>query len=349
MSPLLKNNDYKNQVTTRSFQESTRSYSTIETLISFIYLTDNFVYKTKKPVNFGFCDFRSLKDRRKYCLLEYKKNCLLSPSLYKGVFPVKSLIGKTVGFGKGVGAVVDYCVKMRRIEEKTKLKNLLEKKAVTSNLFSRIGQEVGIFHQRLKSEKKGEFGSLRTVKNLWRQNFEQVQPFIGVVISKKDFEKSRAMVEDYLEVNAGIFESRKLKGFVKDAHGDLHSENIFVEEVKGAKTPVIFDALEFNKELSCLDVAGDLSFLTMDLKFTGNEELSKALLQSYLKTTGDKGLLENNLISFYEAYRAFVRGKILALLTGSKSISAHQKKRSISESKKYLKFAIENIYNYLGK
>ena len=39
----------------------------LQTHISFIFITDDYVYKVKKPVNFGFLDFTSLEKRLHFC------------------------------------------------------------------------------------------------------------------------------------------------------------------------------------------------------------------------------------------------------------------------------------------
>ena len=43
------------------------SVTLIETHISWVFLTGDYVYKVKKPVNFGFLDFSSLERRRHFC------------------------------------------------------------------------------------------------------------------------------------------------------------------------------------------------------------------------------------------------------------------------------------------
>ena len=47
-------------------------------------------------------------------------------------------------------------------------------------------------------------------------------------------------------------EARRDGGFVRHCHGDLHLRNIVV--LDGA--PTLFDAVEFNDELACIDEIG---------------------------------------------------------------------------------------------
>ena len=61
----------------------------LETHISWVFLTGEFAYKVKKPVDFGFLDFSSLSKRRHYCEEECRCNAVFAPDLYLGVIPIK--------------------------------------------------------------------------------------------------------------------------------------------------------------------------------------------------------------------------------------------------------------------
>ncbi len=44
-----------------------REVRTAETHISYLFFTGNYVYKVKKPVDFGFLDFTTLEKRKFFC------------------------------------------------------------------------------------------------------------------------------------------------------------------------------------------------------------------------------------------------------------------------------------------
>ena len=46
----------------------------VQTHISLVFVADRFVYKIKKPVDFGFLDFTTLEKRRFYCQREVELN-----------------------------------------------------------------------------------------------------------------------------------------------------------------------------------------------------------------------------------------------------------------------------------
>ena len=60
----------------------------VQTHISWVLIGDEFVYKIKKPVNFGFLDFSTPEKRRHYCFREVELNRRLAPDVYIGVLPV---------------------------------------------------------------------------------------------------------------------------------------------------------------------------------------------------------------------------------------------------------------------
>ena len=51
----------------------------VEAHISYLFLTGSYVYKVKKPMDFGFLDFTSLEKRRHCCHQETLLNPRLSP------------------------------------------------------------------------------------------------------------------------------------------------------------------------------------------------------------------------------------------------------------------------------
>ena len=60
-----------------------------QTHISWVFLTDDEVFKVKKPVDFGFLDFRTLEARRVACEAELELNARLAPGVYLGLVPVR--------------------------------------------------------------------------------------------------------------------------------------------------------------------------------------------------------------------------------------------------------------------
>ena len=69
-------------LTSQTYPEPTDKIDLIQTHISFVFLTEKYVYKVKKPVNFGFLDFSTLDKRKLYCEKELQLNRRLCPDIY---------------------------------------------------------------------------------------------------------------------------------------------------------------------------------------------------------------------------------------------------------------------------
>ena len=106
--------------------------------------------------------------------------------------------------------------------------------------------------------------------------------------------------------NKLLFKKRIKDGRIKDCHGDLHSGNIFLGE-----KIFVFDCIEFNKDFRVNDVASEMAFMAMDLDYFGREDLSKILVDEYIKLTKDEEI--RKIIGLYKCYRANVRAKVAAM------------------------------------
>src|SRR5262249_7893633 len=92
----------------------------VQTHISYVFLAGDVVYKTKKPVDFGFITQLDLPTREAYCRAEVRLNARLAPDVYLDVVPVvRTVDGRFLIeplahalHGEEVpGAVVEWAVK----------------------------------------------------------------------------------------------------------------------------------------------------------------------------------------------------------------------------------------------
>jgi len=313
-----------------AYDEDPGHIELVQTHISFVFLTQNFVYKVKKAVNLGFLDFTTLEKRRFFCEKELELNRRLCGDMYLEVVPInRSNVIKI----KGEGETVEYAVKMKRIPQEKMLSRLLEENKVDEKLVGRIAKIIADFHSKAETNKRiSEFGSLAIIETNWKENFEQTEEFVGKSISLKDFKQIQERVEDFLKRNTSLFEKRIADGRVRDCHGDIHSGNIFV-----ADRVYIFDAIEFNERFRYSDVVSDVAFLAMDLDFKERTDLSSFFIGNYVKYSGDRELTE--LLPFYKCYRAYVRGKVVSFKLNDPNVSVKEKKAAVKEAKAYFKLA----------
>ena len=71
-----------------AFLHPVSSVELIETHISWVILTDDYVYKIKKPILLDFLDFRDLGRRKYYCEEEIRLNQPWAPDIYVDVVPI---------------------------------------------------------------------------------------------------------------------------------------------------------------------------------------------------------------------------------------------------------------------
>lgn len=287
-----------------AYPEPTASVSLQQTHVSWLLFTDRFVYKIKKPVDYGFLNFTTMDRRRFYCHEEVRLNSRLSPDLYEGVIEIRETPDGAVF--DGTGRVVDYAVKMQRLPAERMLDRLVETEGIDAGRIRELAQIIADFH--LAAASGGEisrYGTLDAIRRNWTESMEQVAPFVPDCIPGGHLTAIRAWAERFMTEQEPLFARRLSDGFIRDCDGDLHLGNICLTDRFR-----IFDCIEFNERFRYIDTAADLAFLLMDLDFHGRSDLASLLLETYMAATGDREIAL--LLDFYRAYRAFVRGKVTA-------------------------------------
>ena len=315
-----------------AYEEEPGHVEMVQTHISYVFLTRNFVYKVKKSVNFGFLDFTTLEKRRFFCEKELELNRRLCGDMYLEVVPINK--SKTIQI-KGQGETVEYALKMKRMPQEKIMTTLLEEKRVDDILIGQIAKIIAEFHAKAETNKRiSDIGSLATVKTNWDENFEQTKEFIDKTVSAADFELMRKKIGTFMDENKALFDKRVFEGRVRDCHGDIHSGNIFVTD-----RIYIFDAIEFNERFRYSDVAADMAFLAMDLDFKNRTDLSNIFVKKYVEYSGDQELMK--LLPFYKCYRAYVRGKVVGFKIKDPCVCNKEKKEATEQAKEYLKLAAD--------
>jgi len=289
--------------------------------VSYLLFTPEFVYKIKKPVDFGFLDFTSLEKRLFFCNEEVRLNKRLAPDAYIGVVGITEANGRHRMGGKG--EPVEYAVKMRRLKEDSNLEHMLVAGRADKALIGRISHRIAAFHREAATSVHiSSFGSMELIQRNTGENFEQTRPFAGSAISRGLFTRIRDYTERFIEANAALFEARMTGGFIRDCHGDIHSGHVFAED--GIE---IIDCIEFNERFRFSDVVADEAFLSMDLDRRGRPDLSRALDEAYFAESGDKQ--GQSLLDFYKCYRAYVRGKVEGFKAHEEEVGEDERKEAL--------------------
>jgi len=277
-----------------------------ETHISLVFLAGEYVYKVKKPVNFGFLDFSTLEQRRFFCEQEVLLNQRLTDGVYLGVVPI-ARIGSHLRV-EAPGEVVEYAVKMRRLDFEQTLLRRLQRDAVSMELLAALADRLAEFY--CAAARSPEIDRWGTPEAVWfniRENLDQTEPYIGVVLAPLQHRWIASISERFLRERLDLFQRRIAEGRIVEGHGDLHLAHVFVESDSPPRFQIV-DCIEFNPRLRCGDVAVDLAFLSMDFDHHGRSDWARWLTLRASDALDDPEL--PLLVHFYSVYRAHVRNKV---------------------------------------
>jgi uncharacterized protein len=324
-------------LTPKAYPRKPGKIELVQTHISFVFLTDKYVYKVKKAVNFGFLDFSTLEKRHHFCQKELRLNRRLCPEIYLEVLPITKKSGVIRVGGKG--EAVEYALKMKRLPQERIMTTLLKADKVDKKTIAAIAGIVARFHRKAHASPEiGEFGSLKIVKTNWDENFAQTEKYIDQTIPKHDFKFMQSKINGFMQDKQALFQERIDAKRIRDCHGDLHSGNIFI-----TRKIFIFDAIEFNDRFRYSDVAADVAFLAMDLDFQNRRDLADYFVERYIAYSKDEAL--TGLLAFYKCYRAYVRGKVISFRLDDPHISSEEKETAKKEASAYFKLAAEYAKN----
>jgi len=295
------------------FPQRPEKVELVQTHISCVFIAGDYVYKVKKPVNFGFLDFTTLEKRKFYCEEELRLNKRLAPSIYLDVVPIgEDDQGRLSLSGKE--KIVDYAVFMKKLPLNRMLKILLAQGQADAKIMDAVAKKIARFHEEAQTGGSiDEMGSIGTIRHNHEENFAQTEKYIDVTIPAYQHQFIRDYVERFLDVNIELLEKRVARHKIRDCHGDLHLEHICI-----ADEIIVFDCIEFNERFRFADVAAEVAFLTMDLDYNGYFDQAEDFVQSYLKYSGDTDM--HALLNFYRCYYACVRGKVISFRLDQKEL-----------------------------
>lgn len=281
----------------------------IQTHISCVFLTGDFAYKLKKPVDFGFLDYTTRESRHEFCTWEITLNRRLCPYLYIETVPITRQNGRLkVG---GTGDCVDWAVKMRQLQAADMLAARLEAGSAGEEEIRRIALLLARFHAGADNTPAVRaWGEPDIIAGTIGRTLDTMDSLTGDHLSSQSREAIRRSLESFQTEEKGLLRERMQAGFTRDCHGDLRIQNICLDS-RFDEGIQIFDCIEFNQEFRYIDVAADIAYLAMDLDLTGRADLREILVDSYRQTCGDHSLMA--VLRFYQTYRACVRGNIALL------------------------------------
>lgn len=314
----------------------------IQTHISAVFLTGDFAYKLKKPVNFGFLDFSTLEKRHYFLDRELVMNQPVAPELYLEVLPITSAQGQLSL--DGAGEVVDYVLKMRQFPQDSLLSNRLVAGQITESDMVQLGKVVAEFHRQTQTNLAIQaFGNLEQIGKAIADNYRQTERYIGIAQTQQQFAETEAFTRNFLQQKSTVFQQRQNQQKIRECHGDLHLSNICFWNGKFH----LFDRIEFNEEFRFVDVIYDIAFTIVDLDVHSRLDLSNRFLNSYLEQTGDwEGV---QVLPFYLCRQAYVRAKVQSILLDDPNISPHRKSQALAAAVNFYHLAWQYTQPSVGR
>ncbi|CEA06855.1 Uma3 [Pseudomonas saudimassiliensis] len=278
-------------------------FTLMETHISWVILTGDFVYKIKKPVNFGFLDFSTLEKRAHFCAEELRLNRRLAPDLYLDVIAIRG--SEDAPRLDGDGPAIEYMVKTRQFRQQDLLGNMQRAGQLAPEHIDSLAATLATFHGQIeRAPIESAWGQPDQVHAPVAQNFEQIRPLLNEPADLAQLEQLEQWAHTTFQRLIPQLAQRKAEGLVRECHGDIYLDNVTL--VAGQVT--LFDCIEFNDAFRWIDVMSDVAFMAMDLEDRGLRDLSQRFVNGWLEHTGDYAGLA--VLNYYKAYRAMVRAKI---------------------------------------
>lgn len=302
----------------------------IETHISWVFLTDRFVYKLKKPVRYAYLDFRTIDARHMDCLEEVRLNRRLADGVYLGVVPLTRR-GNDLALGTQ-GRPVDWLVHMRRLPAARMLDALIASDSLEPGEAGRVGEVLGRFYHGLSPvEMDAEEYRHRFADDIEENYRELTDPSFGLPVAP--IQGVCEIQRRFLVESAPIFDERVASGRVIEGHGDLRPEHVCVIE-----PPVFIDCLEFKREFRILDAADELAYLAMECERLGASWVGHELFDAYGRITGDEPL--PRLVHFYQSFRAALRAKIA--IWHNRDNGVREPEKWVNRAMRYLELAADH-------
>jgi len=306
-------------------------FTLMETHISWVLLTGDYVYKIKKPVNFGFLDYSNLEQRAHFCAEEVRLNRRLAPNLYLDVVPVRgSAEAPTL---TGDGPIIEYLVKTRQFRQPDLLGNMQREGRLENRHIDELAGTLARFHGQIAHAGiELPYGNPDQVHAPVAQNFDQIRPFLDDPKDLAQLEQLEQWANTTYQRLIPQLAERKAAGLVRECHGDTYLDNVTL--VDGQVT--LFDCIEFNEAFRWTDVMSDVGFMAMDLEDRGLTGMALRFVSGYLEQTGDyEGLA---VLNYYKAYRAMVRAKV-ALFGLQDNSSAEERAQVMQRYRSYADLA----------
>lgn len=274
----------------------------IDTHSAIVFLAADTAWKLKRAVKFDYLDFSTADRRKAMCEAEVRLNRRTAPALYRRVVPIAQASDGSLAIG-GQGRAVDWLVEMRRFDQELLLDRLAGSGRLDLSMMAALAGTVASFHAA--AERRPDRGGASGIRWVIDGNAAGFAEHADV-LDASSCQRVTTKMSAELDRRAALLDARRDAGMVRQCHGDLHLRNIVWLDGQ----PTLFDAVEFNDDIACIDVLYDLAFLLMDLWRRALPRHANVVFNGYVADADDlEGLA---LMPLFLSCRAAVRAKTSA-------------------------------------
>lgn len=290
-----------------AYPDRPQQVETIETRLSWVFLTERYAYKLKKPMRLPYVDFTSLTARRSNCLTEMRLNRRLAPDVYLGVVGLLARPDGSFRLGGRPGPrdlIADWLVWMVRLPQERRLDERIRAGAPAPADIERLGLVLTVFFQGGLAEPMTSADYQRRFEADIGRNLDVTVPRVTGPLAERARAAAATQVA-FLSEHGQLLRARAAEGRIIEGHGDLRPEHVFLDGM-----PRIIDCLEFSRDLRLLDPVDELAYLALECERLGARRVGDAILDLYSAWSGDAA--DRRLIAFYRSFRASLRARLAA-------------------------------------
>jgi aminoglycoside phosphotransferase family enzyme len=270
-----------------------------ETHMSWVFLAGDRAYKFKKPVRFPYLDFSTLERRKAACFAELRLNKRLAPEVYLDVKPL-TLEATSLALD-GRGPVVEWLVVMQRLDSRRMLDQALQTGRVDRTDIRRLARVLTGFYRHARPV----FPRPAVDLIRWRRALSANRNILldsQFALPAGEIRQIDQALRDFLQRRAALRAARIRRGHIRDGHGDLRPEHIYLGD-----GIAIIDCLEFSAELRAVDSLDEVAYLSVECERLGARWVGEELRRCLAPTLGRAS---EDLYRFYRCYRASLRARL---------------------------------------
>ena len=281
-----------------AYPHSPKTIKLIETSTSLLFKADDQIYKIKKSGN----EYATLAVKEVFCHEECSLSQRFNPNWPLEVLPVLEHNGE-LKIGGTEGEVIEYALKMEVLPDQWSLSQLLAKDKLTVKHITGIATKIAEIHAESPArDRVADSGKPEPFRALCDDMLFQMKRYFEASLTQPILDMIRHPLEKFIDDNKRLFSKRAKKGRIVLGHGSFLPEHIFVH----GDNQYFISPQEVQKKLAILDVANDVSSLTVELARIGKTELFDIFLEQYLEISNDQDLLK--MLPLYQTYCALKQG-----------------------------------------